>query len=626
MFTRFVSWNVTARRDVLTAPGNAIRIGLLVAALLAPLTGLPWGMPPVWSQEAGGAAGAAAGDVEAAEAGGDDAAFATPREFGRQGSGFLSILKLLGLLVIFLIWVYVADWINRDTAFAKMPHVPWNMVVVFPMLAAIILALVIPFFLVGLVLTAFAVLIPLVVFVLQRNAKVHNDERVLTPAHISAVLSGKKKKRSGDAGGSEGKGPPVGLIPMGADRDLMNRSNLLTAKQSSGFLVAREVLFDAIKRHADKIILDYTPEIVSVRMEIDGVWHDAGNRDRETADPMLVVLKKISNLKIDDRKSRQKGNFGTAYRGRKQTWNFGSQGTKMGERAVLQLRTKNGSKLSSLEELGMRPKLIECLRELLSMPRGILLFSALPGGGLSATLAASLVAADRYMRHIVTFEEETHGEIEIDNIDVNTFRISKGQSTVPELLRLFRTEPDAVVVPNLRDPQIVDILCDQANKEGKLILGTIRAKEAVEAILRVLALKVSADKFVPAIRGVVNQRLIRKLCSRCKEAYNPSPELVKKLGLPTERVDTFYREPQNKTEEDELCSACGGIGYRGRTAMFEMLVVDDPMREALANQPKIEGLRQIAQKSGNRTLQEEGIVLVARGITSLSELQRVLKQ
>ena len=587
------------------------------------LVWLPAGLMPAWSQEMDPAAAADANadrqknvDREEAEA---------PREFARSIGGFVSILKLLAILVIFLVWVYVADWINRDCVFAKMPHVAWNMIVVFPMLIVLFLALVIPVFLVGLVLIVFALMIPLIVYTVQRNAKVHSDDRVMTPAHVAAVLSGKKNKRSGGADIVTDKGPPVGLIPMGAEQDLLNKSNLLAAKLSPGFVVVREVLYDAIKRHADKIILDYTPEMVSVRLEIDGVWHDAGNRDRETADPMLVVLKKISNLQIDDRRSRQKGNFGTAYRGGKQTWNFGSQGTKTGERAVLQLRTENG-KPRVLEDLGMRPKLVEELRGLLNMPSGMLLFSAIPGGGLSTTLAASLFAADRFIRHFVTFEEQSHSKIEIDNIEVNTYRKVDGQSAVEDLLRLVRTEPDAVVIPNLNDRQIIEVLCQQATRQGRLIMGTICAKEAVESLLCILALKVPVEQFAPAIRAVVNQRLIRKLCNACKEAYNPPLDLVQKLGLPTHRVDTFYREPQNRTEEDDICNKCGGIGYLGRTAIFEFLIVDDLIREALTKQPKIEVLRRVARQGGNRSLQEEGIVLVARGITSLSELQRVLKQ
>ena len=622
-YSQSLSSSDTAKHGAaLTSRSVPIRHNDCGFIVLVLLMWLLLGTPKAWSQNQGNPERPAVG----AAAQQDNATEETPQEtFVRKNGGFISNIKLLALIATVLVWVFVADWINRDCKFAKMPHQVWNIVVVFPMLVVMLLVLVIPIFAVGLVLVLCAAMIPGVVYTVQRNTKVHTNDQVLTSRHIAAVLSGNNKDRSNDTESVADHGPPLGLIAMGAEHDLMNKSNLLMARQSPGFVVAREVLYDAIKRHADKIILDYTPEIVSVRMEIDGVWHDAGNRDRETADPMLVVLKKVSNLDTDDRRNQQKGNFGTAYRGTKQTWNFGSQGTKKGERAVLQVRKEN-AKPKSLPELDMRPKLVEKLQELLKQQQGLLLFSALPGGGLSTTLAAALFTADRFTRHFVTFEEESHGEIEIDNVDVNTFRNTNGPSPVEALIRLFRTEPDAVIVPNLNNHEVIEILCEQVLKEGRLVIGTLRAKEAAEVLLRVLSLKTPAEPFAKSIQAVVNQRLIRKLCNACKEVYNPPTDLVEKLGLPTSRVDAFYREPQNRTDEEEVCNKCGGTGYRGRIAIFEFLIVDSRMRKTLTEQPNLQQLRQIAQQGGNRTLQEEGIVLVARGITSLSELQRVLKQ
>ena len=127
---------------------------------------------------------------------------------------------------------------------------------------------------------------------------------------------------------------------------------------------------------------------------------------------------------------------------------------------------------------------------------------------------------------------------------------------------------------------------------------------------------------------MLSQRLVRKLCDKCKEAYQPPPEVLKQLGLPPGKVRAFYRPPQAKpTDEDrkDACRECGGIGYRGQTAIFELLIVDDLMRKTLAVTPKLDSLRAAARKSGMKTLQEEGIFMVVRGATSMQELMRVLK-
>jgi type II secretory ATPase GspE/PulE/Tfp pilus assembly ATPase PilB-like protein len=139
----------------------------------------------------------------------------------------------------------------------------------------------------------------------------------------------------------------------------------------------------------------------------------------------------------------------------------------------------------------------------------------------------------------------------------------------------------------------------------------------------VLALKVPPSDLAAGITAVLNQRLVRKLCEHCKEPYMPPPQTLAQLGLPPGRVQAFYRPPQQR---EEVCPVCSGIGYNGRAAVFELLTFDEPLRKALACGAKPEVLLQTARQSGFRGLQEEGVLLVAKGITSLQEVIRVMKQ
>jgi type II secretory ATPase GspE/PulE/Tfp pilus assembly ATPase PilB-like protein len=143
--------------------------------------------------------------------------------------------------------------------------------------------------------------------------------------------------------------------------------------------------------------------------------------------------------------------------------------------------------------------------------------------------------------------------------------------------------------------------------------------------LRVLVLKVSAKDFAPVFTGAVNMRLVRKLCEECKQAYAPPPEVIKQLGA---KIEALYRPPQPIPGEKPKppCEKCAGVGYYGRTGIFEVLIADDAVRQTLVTNPKLDALRIAARKSGMRTLQEEGILLAAKGVTSLPELMRVLKQ
>ncbi|MDP6723300.1 MAG: ATPase, T2SS/T4P/T4SS family, partial [Pirellulaceae bacterium] len=214
---------------------------------------------------------------------------------------------------------------------------------------------------------------------------------------------------------------------------------------------------------------------------------------------------------------------------------------------------------------------------------------------------------------------------------VNTFNAAAGETPDTMIPGLMLKQPDAVVVPELHNAETVRMLCVEATEEERVIMAGVHAKESVEALLRVLLLKADAALFAKSITAVVNVRLVRKLCEECKQAFEPPPQLLQKLGIPPGRVQHLYQEWQppapgeEKRGQPEVCPKCGGIGYSGRTGIFEFLEVDDRIRQALVSQPKLEVLRQLARQGGNRTLQEEGILLVAQGVTSLNELQRVLK-
>jgi type II secretory ATPase GspE/PulE/Tfp pilus assembly ATPase PilB-like protein len=165
-------------------------------------------------------------------------------------------------------------------------------------------------------------------------------------------------------------------------------------------------------------------------------------------------------------------------------------------------------------------------------------------------------------------------------------------------------------------------LCEASAEH--LIVSSARAKDCIDTLLRIMAVKASAADFGRSITAVLSQRLIRKLCEKCKEAYPPTPEMLQQFGIPPGRVAAFYR-PHPPQPKEELCAECSGVGYKGRTAIFELLLVDDSLRQLLLSGAKIDVLRQAARKTGLRTFQEEGILVVAKGLTSVPELVRVLK-
>jgi type II secretory ATPase GspE/PulE/Tfp pilus assembly ATPase PilB-like protein len=277
------------------------------------------------------------------------------------------------------------------------------------------------------------------------------------------------------------------------------------------------------------------------------------------------------------------------------------------------------------QDLGMRPKMAEQWGECMSTEKGVVVLAAVPEGGLTTLTDVSIMETDRLLRDFAAIEEVHHRERELENIEVTTFDASKGETAATVIPALIRKYPNAYIMRDFSDPEAVKLLLDEVRDEERLVITNAHAKSAPEALLRLLQQKVPQKEFAAVVSAVLCVRLIRKLCDSCKVAYAPTPDLLKKLGIPQGKVEALYRVPKPE-EIEKPCQQCGGIGFKGRTGIFELLVVDDKCREVLVKAPKLDLLTKAARIAGMRPFQEEGLLLVAKGVTSLAELQRLLKE
>ena len=544
-------------------------------------------------------------------------------------AAILGVVQVLGVVVIYLIWVSSADWVNQDRYYRRAGK-GWNIGMVAPFVIAFLAYWAIPFFWLGYPLLWLAYLIPFISYVVSRNRQVEIDDRVFTKKHLRYWFAKKLQKIGMNVAteepGIDEIGPPVKLIARGGATERDDNVNLLTARQSPGYLHARELLYEAINNRAGGVMLDYTQQSVAVRFQVDGVWHPGETMEREPGDLLLAVLKVISALNANERRARQSGLFGLEYEKTKRLCRLTSQGTQTGERALLQFDDPEVKKKRPLD-LGMRQKMLDEIKPVLESKGGMVIVSAPPnGGGLTSLMHAVLGCMDRYTRGFVAIEDSALMEVEVENVVNKTFDGPAGETPATHLVKILREYPDVLVVPDMKDAESAGLLCEQASTD-RTVVTTARAKDAAEALLRVAALKVPLDQLAPAVKLVINQRMIRRLCEHCKEAYPPPPQLLQQLGIPPGRVEAFYRPPTPDPERpQEPCEHCRGIGYFGRTAIFEALTVNDDVRAALRKTPQLNPLRQAARKAGMRVLQEEGLVLVVTGVTSLPELMRVLKE
>jgi len=371
------------------------------------------------------------------------------------------------------------------------------------------------------------------------------------------------------------------------------------------------------------MLLDFTKQAVNVRHEIDGVWHGGEPRERESNDVMLAVMKTLANLNAKERKKKQSGEFGAKYEGKPYICLLVTQGVATGERVIVTLLGEK-KKLFNYNDLGMREGLQQQWAELMASEQGLLILATLPGDGMTTITNISVGETDRLMRDFAAIEEVQKREDEIQNLNVTTFDSTAGESPATILPRLIRTYPNVYVCRDMVNVESAELLLGEVRDEH-LVITNVRARESSEALLRLLQMKIPAKEFASSVKAVLYQRLIRLLCPDCKVAYTPPGEVLRKLGIPSGKIEQLYRPPKGE-EIDKPCKTCQGLGYKGRTGVFELLVVTDQMRELLVKQPKLSLLKKAARAARQRSLQEEGILLVAKGITSVPELMRILKQ
>lgn len=445
-------------------------------------------------------------------------------------------------------------------------------------------------------------------------------------------LFGGKKKKAQDEG--EDRPPPIKLAAMGQPSQADEQIALLQSKQSPGFLIAQRLLAHALDNRPENIMLDYSQQGVQVRYQIDGVWMPAPGMDLQTGNVMLAVIKTLAALNPNERRAKQMGKIGIEYRRAKHKPRITSQGTPTGERVLIQFDIDRVV-AEKLEDTGMRPKMEEDLRGVLREHKGLILFSSPPAHGFTTTFDAAISSSDRYIKNWAEVAEVSKVGVPIENVPVTTYDASKGETPMTVLPKLLRTYPDVVVVRELVNTETALLMCEQVNEENRQVLVGIKAKDAIEALLRVLMMKVPPASFAPTVLASLNMRLLRKLCDNCKQPYAPTPQILQQLGIPAGKVQALYRPHEGplplppdapKDAVPMPCHECRGIGYKGRTAIFELLIMNDELRTALAKTPKLDILRAEARKAGFRNLQEEGIALVAKGTTSLPELLRVLKE
>ncbi|MFO1095166.1 MAG: GspE/PulE family protein [Planctomycetaceae bacterium] len=618
---------------------NSLRASSLVGVLLVAACVV---VSPVAAQDpqAGAApAGAPAGAQPAAAAGGaagDPNNWATvPDGFYRgnkqrdssSGSAYVvagryfSLVKLVLIACVFLYWMNTSAWVATDSRSLRLRPEFWNSIQLGGGLAAFLSVIIFPTFLLGLLALLLLYGGSIGTYVYERNQHVPESGKVLTPRHLQQWGIRQLARIGIHLGGGKvvdaTLGPPIqfiGKTKTGQRDDSRTRQ----VESSKGFLAARELVYDSILRRATDIHMEPADEQMGIRVRIDGVMFPTEPFDRPVGDAVVNIFKVLSAMDITERRRPQDGSFGALVESREVDFRVATQGTRFGEKMSMRILDQANA-VSTLEQLGMRKQLEEKIKQVTHQPHGLFLCCGPTGAGKSTTLYACLNGIDRHMVNVITIEDPIEYKLDgATQIEINT---KSGQSFGGSLRSVLRQDPDVVMIGEIRDDETAKIAC-QAASTGHMVFSTVHANDTITALYRLLDLNVEPFMLSGSVSAILGQRLARRLCPHCKEAYKPNPELLKQAGLPADKVEKFYRPPKERAEP---CTHCGGVGYRGRIGVFELLMVNDRMRDLIRDKAAASAMTAEARKNGMLYMREEGLRLVVRGVTSADELMRVVK-
>jgi type IV pilus assembly protein PilB len=371
------------------------------------------------------------------------------------------------------------------------------------------------------------------------------------------------------------------------------------------------LIFDAIKQGASDIHIEPKEKSLKVRYRIDGLLFDAMNPPQHLHAAVVSRLKIMANLDISERRLPQDGRIRTIVGGRKMDLRMSCLPTAYGEKVVIRI-LDNRSINVPLEALGFSENAMTIWRNQIDQPHGILLVTGPTGSGKTTTLYSSLRVMDSTRLNISTVEDP----IEYSLPSANQVQVYDkiGLTFSATLRSLLRQDPDVIMVGEIRDAETARIAV-QAALTGHLVLSTLHTNDAPASITRLINIGVEPYLISAAVNAILAQRLVRKICQHCREEFTPSQEMQEFLAL--------QGFGQSKVYRGKGCDRCRKTGYAGRLGIYELLVMDDGLRDLVTANPDVNQLRKLCRERGLLTLREDGFQKVLKGLTTVDEILRV---
>lgn len=536
--------------------------------------------------------------------------------------GYVNLIKVAVTIALVFGWAQAVQWVDRDADKVKTKREYWNMIVLAGGAVAFLVLFVPPWsgglFFLGVVFWALLAGGALLAYIVHRNARVLPDHRILTTGHAKRLFSKEAKTSATE------KGMRVQL--SGADGKKVNLPE--DPQEAKDYDAVQDFLYDVLWRRAEAVDVVAGKDQYRVVYAIDGVpsQNHEGIKPEE-GERIFRYLKKLAGLNVEEIRRPQVGKIKCALlsqAGDPGETEVRTSGTTAGER--LSLRVRTGPTLMRIPDLGLAAPRLEVIKSFLGRSHGLVLISSPSKHGMTTTQYAILKTHDAYINNIHALEREKL--LDLDNVTQQIFEgANKDLNYARTLQSVLRREPDIVMVDLCEDHETALVASRAAADDRKIYMG-IPGKDTFDALGKYLTLLGDNPLAAKALIGVINQRLVRLLCTECREAFKPDAATLKKLNLPAEKIERFYRPPTEQKVDRKgrpiLCTNCRGTGYVGRTGVFEVLAVDPSIAELIKEGAPMNRIKAQCRKNKMYYLQEEGLLKVIDGTTSMNEVLRCL--
>lgn len=458
-----------------------------------------------------------------------------------------------------------------------------------------------------------------------RNLETIDELRSTTRLHISPMLCSEQDlqdtfnrvfKGSSEAFQNEARDAvkeyQLDIETVSVEEKDQSREEMEEAAQDTPIIRLSNVIISAaVKEGASDIHLEPEEKHLLVRFRIDGIMKESFVLDKHLQSALLSRFKIMSGLDIAEKRLPQDGRFQTRIGARNIDFRISSFPTINGENIVMRILDK-GSVLVSMHDLGFDKNTLIFFEELIRRPNGIILVTGPTGSGKTTTLYSALSSINSVDKNIITVEDPIEYRLElIRQCQINA---KIGLSFAAGLRSILRQDPDVIMVGEIRDKETAHIAVESA-LTGHLVFSTLHTNDAPSAINRLTDMGIEPFLTASAVSGVLAQRLVRRLCPKCKEKFVPDESMLKSINVKMNASHAFYRA--------KGCPHCSNKGYKGRLAIYELLTVNEDIKKLTMERASSGRIKEAAIENGMRTLRQDGISKVLQGLTTVEEVVRV---